>query len=443
MHSTAEPESPTRVRLDVEVPFTELDPRLQTASRDDFAGFRSGRLPVQSIDRCGNGTPLSQEAQDAVLALVAATAREHGIVPLGRSDVEIVDCGDGTPLRLTFGVEVRPSVSVPALSSLVVSLRPDDVGQPDADAFIAELRDHFATLAEVDRPAAPGDVVRLSVALRADKPGTHLSYQLGSGHLLVDVHGHVVTAADELVIRLDAVLTGLAAGDRAAVSLPASASAEAAASVAVLSVHERRLPPVDDNFAANVGSFDNVAELRAELHARANLAVRSARMYAVRQAVLAAVLAATPMTAPDGHVRDEVAHRKQWMLSELRHRGITLAEYLAASDRTEQDIDDELHATTVDRVRTQLLLDAIADAEDIQATDEERNHELALRARRAGVDPQTYHQRLAATGALADLAVDARRSRTLATVIRQVRFTDANGAPVRTADLLGAGGAVE
>ena len=203
MKSTVETLSPTRVRLAIEVPFAELEPSLKRAYREigaqvSIPGFRKGKVPAAVIDqRVGRQTILTEAVQEAIPEQIMAAVREHEVRTLGRPEVEITDFADGQPLKFTAEVDVRPEITLPELSSIVVTVDPVEVADEDVDKQVEGLQQRFATLKSVDRPAQRGDFVQLDLAATVDGqevPGgtaSNLSHEVGSNQLLPgldDVH---------------------------------------------------------------------------------------------------------------------------------------------------------------------------------------------------------------------------------------------------------------
>src|SRR5690606_131664 len=176
--------------------------------------------------------------------------------------------------------------------------------------------------------------------------------------------------------------------------------------------------------------FDTLDQLRDDIRQRLERGKRLTQLYAARDRALDALLERTGVPAPEGVVRDEVAHRKAHLVEDLQQVGQSLADFLAREGRTEQELDDELTASVSRTVRIQILLDAIADAERVEVSDEEFGREVALRARRAGMEPQRYYDELVRSGAAGSVYAEVRRSRALSLVMDRITITDTAGARV-------------
>ncbi|HEY0698033.1 MAG TPA: trigger factor [Micromonospora sp.] len=428
MKSTVETLSPTRVRLAIEVPFVELEPSLKKAYREigrqvTVPGFRQGKIPPAVIDqRVGRGTVLNEAVQEAIPENIGAAVREHDVKTLGRPEVEITEFSDGEALKFTAEVDVRPELTLPDLAGLEVTVDELKVDDSEIDEQVKSLRERFATLKTVERAAQEGDYVQIDLVATVDGeevPGgsaTNISHEVGSKQLLPG---------------LDEVLVGLSAGDTTSFTTQLVggdfAGRDADVAVTVRTVKEKQLPELDDEFAQMASEFDTLEELRADVQERITRGKRVEQIYAARDKALEQLVAAAEVPAPEGVVREEVEHRKQAMADQLERIGASLEEYLATEGKTEEEIDAELTQAATEGVRIQLLLDTLADAEDVQVSDDEFGHEIVHRAQRAGMAPQQYYDQLVRSGAAGAVFGDVRRGKALASVMERIKIVDSAG----------------
>jgi trigger factor len=436
--STVETLSPTRVRLAIEVPFDELEPSLKKAYREiaqqvTVPGFRKGKVPTAVIDqRIGRGAVLNEAVQEAIPQQIIAAIREHEIKSLGRPAVDITEFADGQPLRFTAELDVRPDITLPELSAIEVSVDDVQIGENEIDTQIEGLRERFATLKTVERAAQVGDYVQMDLAATVDGdevPGgtaTNISHEVGSKSLLPG---------------LDDVLAGMNAGEQTSFVTQLVggdyAGRDADVSVTVRTVKEKQLPPLDDDFAQLASEFDTLDELRDDLEQRLTRVKRVEQLYAARDKALDELVKRADVPAPEGVVREEVEHRKQAMTDELERIGASFEDYLSAEQKTEEQLDEELTSAATEGVRIQLVLDTIADANQIQVSDDDFGHEIVHRAQRVGMPPQQYYDQLMRSGTAAAVFGDVRRGKALAMVMEQVKITDASGNRLSLDDLRG------
>ena len=428
MKSTVETLSPTRVRLAIEVPFAELEPSLKRAYRAvaqqvNIPGFRRGRVPAAVIDqRIGRGTVLSEAVQEVVPQQLFAALQEHHVKSLGRPEVGKLEFDDGQPLRFTAEVDVRPEFALPELGGISVTVDEAQVTEEEIDQQLGALRDRFATLKAVERAAQDGDYVQVDLEATVDGQAveggtaTNISHEVGSQQLLPG---------------LDEAVVGLSAGDQTSFTTALvggeHAGRDAEVSVTLRTVKEKELPPLDDDFAQLASEFDTLAELRDDVRQRLQRGKRFEQLYAARDRALDELLERTEAPAPEGVVRDEVEHRKEHLNEDLAQIGQSLADYLAHEGKTEEEMDTELSESVTRTVRIQMVLDALAEAEQVQVFDEEFGREVASRAQRAGVEPQQYYEQLVQAGAAASVFQEVRRGKTLGLVLERITITDPAG----------------
>lgn len=432
MKSTVETLGPTRVRLAIEVPYNELEPTLRKAYREvaqqvSIPGFRRGKAPRAVIDqRIGPGVVLNEAVQEAIPQQLLAAIREHEVKTLGRPQVDNVEVSEGEPLRFTAELEVRPEITLPDLAEVSVTVDEVAVTDDEVDAHVAALRERFATLKTVERPAADGDYVQIDLEATVDGASveggsaSNLSHEVGSGALLPG---------------LDEVLVGMSAGDTGsfttALVAGEHAGKEADVAVTVRTVKEKELPALDDEFAQLASEFDTLDELREDGRSRLADRKRQDQLLAARDRVLDELVSRTEVPAPEGVVAEEVSHRKQHLSDELEQVGRTLQEYLELEGKSETEIDAELTDAASQGIKIQMVLDALAEAEQVQVADEEFGQEVVRRAQQAGAQPQQYYQQLVQAGAASSVFADVRRSKTLQLLLERVTVTDSAGNPVQ------------
>ncbi|MFD0783140.1 trigger factor [Micromonospora azadirachtae] len=428
MKSTVETLSPTRVRLAIEVPFVELEPSLQKAYREigqqvQVPGFRRGKVPAAVIDqRVGRGTVLNEAVQEAIPQQILAAVREHDLKTLGRPEVEITEFADGDSLNFTAEVDVRPEITLPDLATVEVTVDELQIDDSEIDEQVKNLRERFATLKTVERAAQEGDYVQIDLHATVDGedvPGgsaTNISHEVGSKQLLPGLDEAVVgVAAGES----KTFTTQLVGGDYA--------GRDADVAVTVRTVKEKELPELNDEFAQMASEFDTIEELRNDLRERVTRGKQVEQIYAARDKALEQLIAAAEVPAPEGVVREEVASRKQAMVDQLERIGATMEDYLASEEKTEEQIDAELTDAATQGVKVQLLLDTVADAENVEVSDDEFGHEIVHRAQHAGMAPQQYYDQLVRSGTAPAVYGDVRRGKVLSSIMERITIKDAAG----------------
>jgi trigger factor len=206
LKSTVEQLSPTRVRINVEVPFDELKPNFDRAYRKlagqvRIPGFRQGKVPPRVLEsRIGRAPVLDEVVNEAIPAKYMEAVNAGEVRALGRPDIEVTKIEDGDHLAFTAEVDIRPDITVPAFGELAVSVDDIEISDEDVDKQLDELRARFGTLTGVDRPAENGDFVTVDLSAAVDGEEveeartTGLSYEIGSGQLVEGIDDALIGA---------------------------------------------------------------------------------------------------------------------------------------------------------------------------------------------------------------------------------------------------------
>lgn len=438
MKSTVEQLSPTRVRINVEVPFAELEPDFQRAYKElakqvRLPGFRPGKAPAKLLEaRIGREAMLDQIVNDALPSRYGQAVAESDVQPLGRPNIEVTKKEYGQDLQFTAEVDIRPKISPPDLSALTVSVDPIEIGEDDVDAELQSLRTRFGTLTAVDRPVAVGDVVSIDLSATVDgedipnAAAEGLSHEVGSGRLIAGLDDAVVgLSADE-----SRVFTAkLAAGEHA--------GQEAQVTVTVRSVKERELPEPDDEFAQLASEFDSIDELRASLSDQVRQAKRAQQAEQIRNATIDALLEQVDVPLPESYVQaqfDSVLHSA---LSGLNHDEARFNELLVEQGSSRAAFDAEARTASEKDVKRQLLLDALADELQVQVGQDDLTERLVTTSRQYGCEPQQLFGYLQERNQLPTMFADVRRELAIRAAVEAATVTDSDGNTIDTSEFFG------
>lgn len=438
MKSTVEQLSPTRVRINVEVPFAELEPDFQRAYKElakqvRLPGFRPGKAPAKLLEaRIGREATLDQIVNDALPSRYGQAVAESDVQPLGRPNIEVTKKEYGQDLQFTAEVDIRPKISPPDLSALTVSVDPIEIGEDDVDAELQSLRTRFGTLTAVDRPVAVGDVVSIDLSATVDgedipnAAAEGLSHEVGSGRLIAGLDDAVVgLSADE-----SRVFTAkLAAGEHA--------GQEAQVTVTVRSVKERELPEPDDEFAQLASEFDSIDELRASLSDQVRQAKRAQQAEQIRNATIDALLEQVDVPLPESYVQaqfDSVLHSA---LSGLNHDEARFNELLVEQGSSRAAFDAEARTASEKDVKRQLLLDALADELQVQVGQDDLTERLVTTSRQYGIEPQQLFGYLQERNQLPTMFADVRRELAIRAAVEAATVTDSDGNTIDTSEFFG------
>ncbi|CAJ1581559.1 trigger factor [[Mycobacterium] wendilense] len=438
MKSTVEQLSPTRVRLNVEVPFAELEPDFdrafkQLAQQVRLPGFRPGKAPRKLLEaRIGRGAVLEQVVNDALPSRYSEAVTTTDIKPLGQPEIDITKIEDGEELVFTAEVDIRPEIALPDLSALKITVDPIEVSDEDVDKELQSLRARFGTLTGVDRPIVDGDFVSIDLSATVDGEDVPeaktegLSHEVGSGQL--------IDGLDEALVGMSAeesktFTTTLVAGPHA--------GKEAEVTVTVASVKERELPEADDEFAQLASEFDTIDELKADLTEQVKRLKRIQQAEKIRDNALEALLEQVEVPLPENIVQAQIDDTLHNAIHGLDHDEAKFEEALKEQGSSREEFDAESRTNAEKAVKTQLLMDALADDLEIQVGQNDITERLVLMSRQYGIEPQQLIQVLQQNNQLPAMYADVRRGLTVAAVVEAATVTDTDGNVIDTSEFFG------
>lgn len=436
MKSAVETLSPTRAKLTVEVPFEELKPSLdaaykQIAQQINVPGFRRGKVPPAVIDRqVGRGAVLDQAVNEVIPQKYVEALQANDLQPLAQPEIEVTKFEDNESLEFTAEVDVKPEITVPSYDGIQAQVEDVEVTDADVEEQVQALRERFATLIDVERPAADGDFVVMDLKATKDGevvPGAEvagMSYRVGRGGMLDG---------------LDEALVGLSAGDEKVFSSElvggdlVGESVEVAVSVS--QVQEQELPELDDEFAQMASEFDTVAELTDDVRERLGRGRRLEQAAAARDAVLEALLEKVEIPLPETIVTDELNARRTSFEQQLAYAGLTMEKYLEDEKQTQEEFEADLERRVRDAVSAQFLLDEIAKAEEFGIDQQELTEHMVRRAQQSGQDPQEFANHMFEHNHIPELVQEILRGKALAKVVETAVVKDASGNVVELKNL--------
>ena len=412
----AEKLTPTRTKLTVTVTQDELAPYLKNAYKSiaeqvSIPGFRKGKAPAQIIDqRFGRDSVISEAVNHSLDDFYQAAVAEAEVRPMGRptADIEkMPEAADASSeLVLLFEVEVRPEFTLPDYNGLAITVDEAEIDEAAVEAELTSLRERFGTLVTVDRPAKTGDFVELDLTAKVDgkevDQASGVSYEIGAGNLLAGTDEAVETlTAGETTNFTSQLLGGEYEGQDAEVELTLTA------------VKERKLPEADDEFAQLASEFDTIAELRESLKEQVSQASVFAQGRQARDIFTETLIEQAGIPISEELVEEEV-HRHlegEGRLEDDEHR----AEVRVASEK---------------QIQMELLLDAIAERENVTPTQNELSDYIYQSAQQYGMEPTQFLQAISQGNQLQVILAEVTRNKALAVALGKATVTDKAGKAV-------------
>jgi trigger factor len=413
----------TTVKLTVSLTEAELAPSIAHAyehigQRIAIPGFRKGKVPAKVLEqRIDRADALEHAINDGLATWYSEAIEEHDLHPIGKPDVSVTKVpgqieGD-QGFEFVATVEVRPAVTLPKLGSLTIKVAPVVVSDADVETRLDTLRARFGTLVGVDRPAQKDDFVTIDLSASLDGnpidsiQGT--SYQVGSGSMLDG---------------LDEAVEGLSAGEETSYEGPLAAGDHAGEKalihVKVTAVKERELPAADDEFAQLASEFDTIGELKDELRKQVGHVQVTNQAVEARALLTKTLENAVTFDLPRKAVEAEV------------HEHLEREDRLA-DDTHRAEVTQEVEAT----LRSQIVLDQLADDLDIVVEEEELLDYMISLSRSYGISPEEFIAGVQRTGRLPQMVNEVARSKATAVALRRVKVQDTAGKAIDLTGIIG------
>jgi len=411
--------TPTRIKVEVKVPFAELKTSLDAAyqkiaTQISVPGFRKGKVPTQIIDqRVGRPAVLQEAVNEAVPQAYAEALKDKEYFPIGRPEVEVKELVDNEELSFSAEVDIRPEFELPKYKGIkIVVDKAREIGD-DVTKQFDDLRSRFSTLSAVERPAQKDDVVILDITGKKGEEqvnqysGQALAYTIGSDGLVPGADEKLTGTKTEQKVNFDFIPDeGPFKGET--INLD----------VTVNSVNEKILPEANDDFAKMASEFDTLPELMKDLEEKVSRTRIVEQTYQAREKAreaLIELMAKVPL--PENAINAEVeAHFKD--------------------GHGEEDHRKEVEVNSRKSMQAQFVLDKIAEVENVGVTDADFSGWISQNAMQYQMDPQTFADALVRSGELTLVAGEIRRSKALTLVINEAEVADADGNSVDVASVL-------
>ncbi len=418
MKTNVEKLNPTRVKLTITVEPADFKPALDAAYKTvseqvNIPGFRKGKVPAAVMDqRVGKDMIIAQAINDGMDDFYRQALAAEKLVPLATPQADVLQAPSAAEpdkdLKIELEVEVRPEFKLPEYKGMKVKVDALKVAKLDVDTELDALRARFGTLKTVERPAQKGDFTSIDLTANIDgktiDTAKDISYEIGSGQLLdgIDEALETLTAGESTTFR-SKLVGGELAGQDAEVSVTLNA------------VKERELPKADDEFAQLASEFDTIAELKADIEKKLEVNLARKQILQARDIMIDELLEKAKIPVSEEAVKREVE-------SHLEGEG------RQADDVHRKEVTEE----TEKNFRTQLLLDAVVEAEGIKVEDQELIEYLAFTSRNYGMDPNEFIKQVANAGQVPAFVGELARRKAVDALVAAAEIVDSKGNKVST-----------
>jgi len=412
--ATVEELPKSRVRMTVEVPSGDVKHAIDHAASDlagslKIPGFRKGKVPMPVLlARVGRDRLYSEAVESHIGGWFRTALRGTNVRP-----VEAPQYGYELPsspsdsFEFTATVAVQPKPELPDWRELEVPAAEAEVPEELVDAELEVLRSTIADLAPVDgRPAHEGDVLILDLVSADGEAQRDYVVELGSGRLLPEI---------------EQVLLGMERGAERELEYALPDESTAKLTVRLKEIHEKVLPPIDDELAKKATEFDSLDELRAEIAERLRGQLEDELEAQFRTAAVDALVDATNPDIADGLVQARAVELWNALVRSLERRGISAEAYLQLSGRTPQQIQADIESEARRSLAREIVLEAAADELGVEVSEEDVDEVLREQAEEAEEDADELIAQIREAGRYDALRDDLRLRNTLDRIMGEVK----------------------
>lgn len=428
MKTSVERVDDTTVKLSITVEAERVGRAIDEAARKLAAevkvpGFRPGRVPRRVLEsRLGKGALLQEAARDALPSFYSEAAQAEELAIVGPPEFDVDTFEDGKDAEFAATVEVRPEFATPDYEGLQVAHPDWEVTDADVDEQLETLRERFAELEAVSRPAQAGDHVVITITAERDgrkvddASAEDLLYRVPEGDSASELDRNLLGAQPGTILKFSDTLGadyGELSGSRVDFT------------VIVKEVKHAKLPALDDDFAITASEFDTIHELREQLRGQLAEQKLAYARAALRATVVEAVSDLVEVPLPQTLVNQELRFRLNRLAQQAEQYGMSVEQLLAASGTSTESALQGLEEDARKTVKAQLLVDAIGRAADIDVTQEDLGDEIARQALRTGRSPEELAEFMTHPDRIAALVGDAFRRKTIDHLLDSVQVLSA------------------
>ncbi len=422
MKTTVERINPTRVKLNIEVTPEEFKPSLDhayehIAEQVNVPGFRKGKIPAAILDqRVGRPAILAHAINDGLDSIYRKAIEEQKLRPLGQPQADVKSTPDEKTfegnLVVEIEVEVRPEIKLPKYSGLKVEVDEIKVAGKDVEEELDALRSRFGTLKTVERPLKKGDFVTIDLKATIDgktiDEAENISYEVGSGNLLdgIDEAIDTLTAGESTIFK-----SALVGGDMA--------GKEAEIAVTISAVKERELPVADDAFAQLASQFDTIKELKADIENQLAKAKGYGQGIQARDLLTEKLLELIDVPVSKELIESDVNRHLE-------------GEGRLQDDKHRAEVTEE----STKSFKVQMILDEIAQAEDVKVNEQELMQYLVMSSQNYGMEPNEFIETISKNNQVPSFVAEVSRRKALSVVLQAATVVDKKGKAVDLEEFL-------
>ena len=349
----------------------------KTKGKYNIPGFRKGKAPKVVIEtQYGKGVFYNDAIDMSFPEVYPEAIKELNIDPIDRPDLDIEEISKDNGLVMVVNVEVKPEFELGAYKGIEISKVDNTVSEEDVEARLNEMVNRNARLTSVeDKALENGD----TAVIDFEGFENGVAFEGGKGE-----NYNLVIGSNTFIPGFEDQLVGKKAGEEVEVNVtfPETYHAENLAgkpvvfNVKVNDVKVKEVPALDDEFAKDTTEFETLAELRADVKAKLEEQAKNAADAEMRNALVEKVSANTEVEVPEAMVQHQIDNMLMELNYQLQYQGLNLEQLLQMTGRGLDELREERRADAERLVKSSLVLEAIAEKENVEANDADVDAEL-------------------------------------------------------------------
>ncbi|HHU33512.1 MAG: trigger factor [Zhaonellaceae bacterium] len=406
MKSNVEKIDKNRVVLEVEVESEEFEKAVQKAYKKlvrkvNIPGFRKGKAPRKVLETyIGEGSLYSEAADIIIPEAYYNAVQETKIEPINQPEVEITQLGNGKPFIFKATVEVKPEVKLGQYKGLAIEKKEYPVTDQDVEDYLKNLQERYARLVSKESGTVEkGDIALIDFEGFVDGEafpggkGENYSLEIGSNTFIPGFEDQLVGMSIDEEKEIN-------------VTFPEDYHSEELAGkpaifkVKVKGIKVKEYSPLDDEFAKDVSEFETLEELKNDIRNKLKEAAENRSLSEVKIAVINKAAENAEVEIPEIMIESKIASYVNEMAQRLAQQGLKFEHYLEYSGQTMEQIKETFKPQAKKEVKNDLVIEAIAKAENIIATEEEVDKEIEKMAKYYNQEAGKLKEMFAAQGNL-------------------------------------------
>ena len=382
-------------RLTIEVEAEKLDKAILKAfnkqkNQFNVPGFRRGKVPYAMIEKVYGPEMFYEDAANDLINEAYPDAYDNcGESIVSSPQIDLVQIEKGKPFIFTAEVALKPPVTLGEYKGIEVTKADTEVTEADIDAKIEEERKNNARKIEItDRAVEDGDTVDIDFDGYVD--GEQFEGGKSEGYALeIGSHSFIDTFEEQLIGKMPGEDVEVNVTFPENYQVEELAGKPALFKVKINHIKGEELPEIDDDFAMDVSEFDTLEEYRESLREKVAEEKKSSARYAQENEAVAKIADAAEIDIPEAMIETQTNQLIRDIEQNLAQQGISMDLYYQFTGMTYESMREDYRERAQIQIRQMLTMEAIADAENIEVSDEEVNEELEKTAESYGMDPRT------------------------------------------------------